>query len=149
MSKVNTEDSDLDQTSENMEIEIIPIFTIMHLIGRRNCITIIFDENALKYMQWEAISKVAMDFFSKLFTCNNLQVNFEQLFGNVKIKALNDHEKEWLSWSFVEKEIVAALKSMHPITKALGLDGIHNTFYQENWEIVSSVLTNVILDCLN
>lgn len=53
-----------------------------------------------------------------------------------------------LTKEFTKDEVLSALKKMHP-TKALRLDGMSAIFFQKNWDIVGTSVTNMALNVLN
>ena len=55
---------------------------------------------------------------------------------------------ESLDRVFTRKEVVTALKQVHP-TIAPGPDGMSALFYQKYWNIVGNGITNMVLNVLN
>ena len=55
---------------------------------------------------------------------------------------------ESLDQVFTRKEVVTALKQVHP-TIAPGPDGMFALFYQKYWNIVGNGIANMVLNVLN
>ena len=53
-----------------------------------------------------------------------------------------------LTKTFTRDEVIIALKQLHP-TKAPGPDGMSAIFFHKYWDIVSSNITNMVLNVLN
>ena len=73
--------------------------------------------------------------------------DYEEVTVAIPIRVTNDMN-ESLDRVFTRKEVVTALKQVHP-TIAPGPDGMFALFYQKYWNIVGNGITNMVLNVLN
>ncbi|GAA0147455.1 hypothetical protein LIER_07147 [Lithospermum erythrorhizon] len=114
--------------------------------GKHNLITALEDEEGVWHRDMEGIHKIAIEFYSRLFTSQtgrNLfavgQLNTNQL----EIKAQTQMEKD-----FTREDIKHCLFSMNG-TKAPGPDRMSAKFFQHYWPTVGGALCDMVLNFLN
>lgn len=98
--------------------------------------------------EYSAISKVAVDFFSNLFTSEVPTTSLDLLMGDLSFWKLTEEESLALDKPFIDNDVVEALKSLHPM-KALGPGGIHAMFFKKHWPTVGPAITKILLGILN
>lgn len=78
------------------------------------------------------IAAVAVQFFTDLFSTDQNQICYDELFHGAPFNTLSVAQQRLMDAPFTSKDIHDALKSMHP-TKAPEPDGIHAKFFQTQW----------------
>ncbi|KAK5836733.1 hypothetical protein PVK06_012533 [Gossypium arboreum] len=92
------------------------------------------------------ISKVAKDYFVRLFRSNGQNANIQEM-GYIQ-ECITRETNEWLNMDYTEKEVLQAIKQMDP-NKAPGIDGLSGNFFKHHWDIVGNDTISYCLDVLN
>ncbi|XP_031482751.1 uncharacterized protein LOC116252545 [Nymphaea colorata] len=99
--------------------------------------------DGIEYVQSGKILEVWTDYFKKILAMDDAQ---GILFGGIdNIARVTEYENEQLCQSVLEEEVTTTMWSLDKDNVA-GLDGFHNYFYQECWEMVMIDVVNVVQD---
>ncbi|XP_074304372.1 uncharacterized protein LOC141639082 [Silene latifolia] len=112
---------------------------------KKNFIGKIYDEEGIRREGDEAVEKVAVEYFSKLFTTDN-PTDFDDIFEGIEHRVMREMN-EILTREYDEEEVLEALNQMHPL-KAPGPDGMNGLFYQTYWHVVGPLVVKTVLNVL-
>ncbi|CAN0920162.1 hypothetical protein LINGRAHAP2_LOCUS31878 [Linum grandiflorum] len=113
--------------------------------GRRahKALTKLQDQNGLWEEIDEGMGRVAVGYFTTLFTAGNVVV--APVIDAVERRVIEAHNI-WPTRPFSEQEFKKACFAMHP-DKALGLDGLNPAFFQYFWETIGKDITGDCMKC--
>ena len=113
---------------------------------KKNTISGIWDENGTWCDTNESIAVTTIAYFESLFITSN-PCCISEVTDTIATR-VTDEMNQGLIATFTKKEVVTALKQMHP-TKALGPDGMSAIFFQKYWDVVGDDITYMVLNVLN
>uniref|UniRef100_A0A803PMU7 Reverse transcriptase domain-containing protein n=1 Tax=Cannabis sativa TaxID=3483 RepID=A0A803PMU7_CANSA len=115
---------------------------------KKNTIEGLFDENQQWRTKESEIETIALNYFQELFTKRNFDVDINDTLRRCVPYRLTTAENALLLEPFTSEEVKTAMFQIHPL-KAPGKDGLPGLFYQKNWEIVCTEVTQACLEVLN
>ncbi|KAK6157019.1 hypothetical protein DH2020_011267 [Rehmannia glutinosa] len=113
-----------------------------------NHIDSLLDSSGSPQSSPEALQQIITDYFGTLFSsANPPESNIEQALQRVAPKVTPKMNQALIA-PYTEKEIILALKYMHPF-KSPGPDGMSLVFFKKFWHIVGPNVLSFILNFLN
>lgn len=111
---------------------------------RRNRIEMLKDSEDRWVTEKEALEKLAMDYYRKLYSLEDVSVVRGTL-PTEGFPRLTREEKNNLNRPFTRDEVVVAVRSMGRF-KAPGPDGYQPVFYQQCWETVGESVSKFVME---
>ena len=96
---------------------------------RKNNIDGLHDREGTWQISLDNVSKIAKQYYTKLFTSTNPN-NMDMVLNEVD-KVVTDHMANSLTQPYTEEEVRVALFQMHP-SKVPGMDGMFPFFFQKH-----------------
>uniref|UniRef100_A0A803P3A9 Uncharacterized protein n=1 Tax=Cannabis sativa TaxID=3483 RepID=A0A803P3A9_CANSA len=105
-------------------------------------------EDGLKVTSKQDMSKVIQDYFSNLFQASSIDNSaIAATLATIPVSVTMDMNETLLK-PFTKADVEMALQTMGR-DKSSGIDGMSAMFYQNNWDVVGSMVTSIVLSVLN
>lgn len=118
------------------------------LASQKKKIVGLLDHENIWIVSIDGITKIISECFLQLFSSSCLSsMQLEDVLSYLQPKETVEMNTS-LMVEFISDKVKCALMQMHPI-KAIGLDGLFLTFFQDHWNIVGRQLVNTCLKILN